>query len=104
MVKETFKRLAKSNFIQDIRRELLPDEEYLEMKLKEICQQCPRNGGPDTGNTNPQRITECRKRFFGVLLESFVGKPGDTETDYLYAYLESCEKCLQAGREEASQG
>jgi hypothetical protein len=61
-------------------------------------------------NPTPQdneKIDECRKQYFGALLQSYLGKAGDQEIDWLYSYLKKCEECnfdkfMGAGTTEAS--
>jgi hypothetical protein len=94
-------RSLKPLFINDFTREFAqsfkdPDD-ALESKLDEICSQCPFNRTrPDNNGSGPDLsiVNECRKEYFGQLLQSFVGRPGDDETKKLFSYFRKCEKCL----------
>jgi hypothetical protein len=92
-----FKRLFSSSIANDIRMDLLPDDEYVPARLEAICRHCPRKIRSESripDDTYQKQLDDCRREFFGVLLESFTGKPGDAETNRLYSYLRSCERCL----------
>jgi hypothetical protein len=98
MCTDYIKRMFNREIVRDFVNEFLPRDKYLEIKLQEICSQCPLNDG-EKGNRNfseyiMDNIDTCRKRYFGLILRSFVGKPGDEETDRLYSYLKKCEDCL----------
>lgn len=91
-------RLLNKNIAKDFIEEFLPRDRYLEIKLQEICSRCPLygegNGHSSISPSDRGNIDMCRRRYFGLLLESFIGKPGDRETDWLYSYLKKCEDCL----------
>lgn len=40
-----------------------------------------------------KKVNECRKRYFAALLQSYLGKPGERETDWLDSHLRKCEAC-----------
>jgi hypothetical protein len=84
--------------VRDFARGFLPENRYLEIMLEEICSQCPLNddekGPRNLSESVMERIDSCRKRYFGLILQSFAGKPGGGETDWLYSYLKRCEECL----------
>jgi hypothetical protein len=84
--------------VRDFVRGFLPENKYLEIMLEEICSQCPLNDDEkkprNLSESVMERIDSCRKRYFGFILQSFVGKPGEKETDWLYSYLKRCEDCL----------
>jgi hypothetical protein len=94
-------RLLNKNIVKDFVEEFLPKDRYLEIKLREICSQCPLyDKGKGHSSISPSdrgNIDMCRRRYFGLLLQSFVGKPGDEETIWLYSYLKRCEDCLLSG-------
>lgn len=88
-------------FINDFTREFfrgfMDPDKLLETRLDEICSRCPlgtavkKNGIPDF---DLQVVDNCRMEFFGQLLQSFVGRPGDDETRKLFTCLKKCEDCL----------
>jgi hypothetical protein len=91
-------RLFNKRIMKDFVEEFLPRDRYLEIKLQEICSQCPLSGdGRGHRGVSPsdrRDIDMCRRSYFGLLLQSFVGKPGEEETNWLYSYLKRCEDCL----------
>jgi hypothetical protein len=94
-------RLFNRKIVKDFVEEFLPRDRYLEIKLREICSQCPLCGdGKGHRGISPsdrRDIDTYRRSYFGLLLQSFVGKPGDEETNWLYSYLKRCEDCLLSG-------
>jgi len=91
------KRIWSSTAVRGFFRGFLSTEKLLPLTLEDICQTCPM-GSNRASHNNPvpqgnERIDECRKRYFAALLQSFLGKPGDYETDWLYSYLKKCEGC-----------
>ena len=106
IIKSPFNKIFNSKYIKELFQEFLPKDKYLELKLQEICSQCPL--GKNTGDNNSlspvasQSINDCRMRYFGYLLQSFTGRPGDEETRFLYAYLQKCEECLLSDADEYS--
>jgi hypothetical protein len=71
-------------------------EKALESRLDEICSNCPVNGNGyrnDSPSIDTKNVDNCRMEYFGQLLQSFVGKPGDDETRKLYSLLKKCEEC-----------
>jgi hypothetical protein len=96
---KSLKPLFVNNFTREFARSFKDPDDYLELKLNEICSQCPFNQTkPDNNNSgsNISIVDECRKEYFGQLLQSFVGRPGDDETIKLYSYLRKCEDCLSS--------
>jgi hypothetical protein len=95
------KRTLDTKIVKDLVKELLPRDRYLEIKLSEICSQCPlgkdKKGHQSSPLSDSETIDICRKRYFGFLLQSFVGKPGNEETNWLYSYLKRCEDCSLSG-------
>jgi hypothetical protein len=93
ITKRAFNRKSVKDFIY----EFLPRDRYLEIKLREICSQCPLYGDGKrhrrVSNSDRENIDMCRRRYFGLLLQSFVGKPRDEETNWLYSCLKRCEDC-----------
>jgi hypothetical protein len=87
--------------MKDFVRGFLPTEELLEISLKEICLACPANHGVQDYHklsvSDKKKLDACRKSFFAVLLQSYLGKPGNEETELLYSYLKKCEECLFLG-------
>jgi hypothetical protein len=92
------KRLINRQTIKSFVQEFLPRDRYLEPKLQEICSECPLHGGIEVHRglspADEASLDGCRMRYFGLLLQSFAGKPGDEETEWLYSYLKKCEECL----------
>lgn len=92
------RRVLNSEFVKAFTDEFLSRDRYLEIKLEEICSRCPLgDDGKRYSSVFPfdeENIEMCRRKYFGILLKSFIGKPGDTETDWLYSYLKKCESCL----------
>jgi hypothetical protein len=97
-------------FVNNVTREFVqsfkaPDD-YLELKLNEICSRCPlcKSTSDNSGSRSIQsRVDKCRMEYFGQLLQSFVGRPGDDETIKLYTYLRKCEDCLDSKMKNTSE-
>jgi len=91
------KRVPFSMAVRQFFRGFLSTEELLPLTLQDICRTCPMNGSREShDNLTPEdreKIEKCRKRYFGALLQSYLGKAGDQETDWLYSYLKKCEEC-----------
>ena len=108
-VSPLFRRIFNNSFTREFTEGFMDPDDYLELKLKEICTGCPL--GPDqNGNgrsvdspAGVKALDECRKQYFGRLLQSFVGRPGEDETEKLYSLLKKCEECLKTGIEENSR-
>ena len=98
------KRAFNEKSLKDFIYEFLPRDRYLKIKLREICSQCPLyddgKGHRGVSTSSMGNIDMCRRRYFGLLLQSFVGKPGEEETNWLYSYLNKCEDCLLSGASE----
>ncbi|MBN2240043.1 MAG: hypothetical protein JW712_09740 [Dehalococcoidales bacterium] len=97
-------RLLHSELTKEFIRGFLPREEYLELKLKEICSRCPLgSGSPVAGGIfTDESVDGCREQYFGCLLQSFVGQPGEEETMTLYSYLRKCEECFSASSSDGT--
>ncbi|MFQ6122143.1 MAG: hypothetical protein ACE5LA_03680 [Dehalococcoidales bacterium] len=82
-------------FLRGFFRGFLTTEELLPLTLEDICRVCPmtRGRGNHSSPEVQEKMEQCRKRYFAALLQSFLGKPGDYETDWLYSYLKKCEGC-----------
>lgn len=95
------KHIFNKEIVKDFAKEFLPRHRYLELKLEEICSKCPLHdntrGHQNLSPSDREGLDTCRMRYFGLLLQSFVGKPGDEETKWLYSYLRRCEDCLLSG-------
>ena len=91
------KRISLSTTLREFQRGFLSTKELLPLTLEDICRICPMSG--IKGNSsNPElqdnkKIDQCRKRYFAALLQSYLGKPGERETDWLYSHLGRCEAC-----------
>jgi hypothetical protein len=92
------RRILNKGIVKDFVQEFLPKDRHLELKLQEVCANCPLHDG--TGNHRDlspsarEDLGRCRMRYFGILLQSFLGSPGDEETEWLFSYLRKCEECL----------
>ena len=78
-----------------ILRGFLSTEELLPLTIEDICRICPSFGG-NGGSPELQddkKVNECRKRYFAALLQSYLGKPGERETDWLDFHHRKCEAC-----------
>lgn len=96
-IAKSIKPLFINNFTRDFARSFKNPDDSLELKLNEICSQCPFNQtkpGNNNSGSNLSLVDECRKEYFGQLLQSFVGRPGDDETRKLFSYFRKCEECL----------
>jgi hypothetical protein len=95
------KRIFNKEIVNDFTQEFLSTERYLDLKLQETCSACPLRDS--TGNhrelspSDRESLETCRMRYFELLLQSFLGSPGDEETKWLYSCLKRCEDCLQLG-------
>ncbi len=91
-------RILNRQAVKEFFQEFLPGDRCLEVKLEEICSRCPLSkDSQGQREFSPQELAgldECRMDYFGVLLQSFLGRPGDEETEQLYRYLKLCEGCL----------
>lgn len=94
---DSIKHLFVNGFTREFSRSFLDPDRQLEIKLDEICSQCPANSFVPKDNTQTagsEVIDNCRMQYFGQLLQSFVGRAGDDETRKLFSYLKKCEDCL----------
>jgi hypothetical protein len=91
------RQILSSTSLREFFRGFLSTEKWLALTLKDTCHACPassrRAGRYDSVPQDDEKIEECRKRYFAALLQSYLGKPGDQETDWLYSYLRRCEEC-----------
>lgn len=96
-IRNVLKRISLSRSLREFFRGFLSTEELLPLTLEDICRICPMSSSRgNTGNPEMQdnkKVDECRKRYFAALLQSYLGKPGDQETDWLYSYARKCEGC-----------
>lgn len=89
------KRISLSKTLREFQRGFLSTEELLPLTIEDICRICPSFGG-NGGSPELQedkKVDECRKRYFAALLQSYLGKPGERETDWLDSHLRKCEAC-----------
>jgi hypothetical protein len=96
MVK-SLKPLFVNGFTKELMWSFIDRDKYLEHTLDEICMNCSlHNTSPGDNGSEDDLIVidECRMKYFGKLLQSFVGRPGDDETIKLFSYLKKCEDCL----------
>jgi len=96
---KSIKPLFVNNVTREFVRNFKDPDDYLELKLNEICSQCPLNKTTsDNNGSEPDlsKVDECRMEYFGRLLQSFVGRSGDDETIKLYTYLRKCEDCFDS--------
>ncbi len=96
---QTLKPLFVNSFTKEFTRSFMDRDEYLELKLSEICSGCPLDRNSeynDTSVLDSKVIDDCRMEYFGQLLQSFVGRSGDDETRKLFSYFKKCEECLSA--------
>ena len=96
-VAKFLKPLFKNGFTREFTRSFMDPDVSLELQLNEICSNCPLHTttGDDNGSgLDMIAVDVCRREYFGQLLQSFVGRPGDDETMKLFAYLRKCEDCV----------
>jgi hypothetical protein len=94
---KSLKPLFVNSFTRELAWGFMDCDKYLEHTLDEICSNCSLNNataGDNISGLDLHAIDECRMKYFGKLLQSFVGRPGDDETTKLYTYLKKCEDCL----------
>lgn len=100
------KRIFNKEMVKEFTQEFLPRDRYLELKLQEVCSKCPLHDDTrnhrDLSPSDRGSLDRCRMRYFGLLLQSFLGSPGDEETRWLYSYLKRCELCLLSGADSHS--
>ncbi len=91
------KRISLSATLREFQREFLSTEKLLSLTIEDICRVCPmtnfRGNGGSPELQEDKKVDECRKRYFAALLQSYLGKPGERETDWLDSYLRKCEAC-----------
>ncbi|MBN2074204.1 MAG: hypothetical protein JW762_01500 [Dehalococcoidales bacterium] len=96
-VTKLLKPLFVNGFTREFTRSFMDPDVNLELQLNEICSNCPLHttAADDNGSgLDLIAVDVCRMKYFGQLLQSFVGRPGDDETIKLYAYLKKCEDCI----------
>ena len=94
---KSLKPLLVNNFTREFVRNFQDHDDYLELKLNEICSWCPFNHtkpGNNKSGSNLSTVDKCRMDYFGQLLQSFVDRPGDDETRKLFSYFRKYEKYL----------
>jgi len=91
------KRISLSATLREFQRGFLSTEELLPLTLEDICRICPMTSFGGNGDSpelqDDKKVDECRKRYFAALLQSYLGKPGERETDWLDSHLRKCEAC-----------
>jgi hypothetical protein len=96
-IPEMLKKSSAVSFLRDFMRGFLSTKELLPLTIEDVCRVCPLSRFDENGNgcdaSALERIDTCRKRYFATLLQSYLGKPGDEETDWLYSHLKKCESC-----------
>lgn len=96
-VRSAIGRIWTSEALKGFRRGFLIDAERILLELGDVCQACParqrqtnRKGAALPGS---EQVDAYRKRYFAILLHSYVGKAGSDEIDRLYSQLKTCEEC-----------
>jgi hypothetical protein len=96
-IPDRLKKNSAVSFLRNFLSEFLSTRELLPLTTDDICRVCPLNRLGENGRTPDEsaveKIDRCRKRYFATLLQSYLGKPGDEETDWLYSHLKKCEAC-----------
>jgi hypothetical protein len=84
-------------FLRNFLKGFLSTRGLLPLTIEDVCRVCPLSHDGKSGSEPDESVTEkvdrCRKRYFATLLQSYLGKPGDEETDWLYSHLKKCEAC-----------
>lgn len=96
---KSIKPLFVNNFTREFAQSFQDPDDYLELKLNEICSRCPLDKTRLENNNSGSELNlvdECRMEYFGRLLQSFVGRPGEDETRKLFSYFKKCEECLSS--------